>query len=174
MLIDNEPPQTPLQKKLSDTGKILGTAALVICGIIFIIGILQHLPPFDMFMTSVSLAVAAIPEGLPAIVTIMLALGVMRMSNHNAIVRNLPSVETLGSASVICSDKTGTLTENKMTVTSIYSKDKNLTVQLAALCCDSNGKNPTENAILNFAQSNGLNKTDIDKKYPRIAEIPFD
>jgi Ca2+-transporting ATPase len=174
MLIDNETPQTPLQKKLSDTGKILGIAALLICCVIFIIGILQHLPPFEMFMTSVSLAVAAIPEGLPAIVTIMLAIGLMRMSKHNAIVRNLPSVETLGSASVICSDKTGTLTENKMTATSIYSNDKKLTIRLAAMCCDADLKNPTERAIVEFAEKSGIDKTSLDKKYPRIDEIPFD
>lgn len=174
MLLDNETPQTPLQKKLSDTGKILGTAALLICCVIFIIGILQHLPPFDMFMTSVSLAVAAIPEGLPAIVTIMLAIGLMRMSKHNAIVRNLPSVETLGSASVICSDKTGTLTENKMTVTAMYSKDEKLMLRLAAMCSEANQKNPTERAILEIACENGIIKDSLDKKYPRTAEIPFD
>lgn len=174
MLIDNEAPQTPLQKKLSDTGKILGIAALFICCIIFIIGILKHLPPFDMFMTSVSLAVAAIPEGLPAIVTIMLAIGLMRMSKHNAIVRNLPSVETLGSAAVICSDKTGTLTENKMTVTEIFSEDERLTARLAAMCSDKSSKNPTERAILEYADRLGIDKTVLDEKHKRTAEIPFD
>ncbi|MCC8169293.1 MAG: cation-translocating P-type ATPase [Oscillospiraceae bacterium] len=174
MLIDNETPQTPLQKKLSDTGKILGITALLICCVIFVIGILHRLPPFDMFMTSVSLAVAAIPEGLPSIVTIMLAIGLMRMSKHNAIVRNLPSVETLGGASVICSDKTGTLTENKMSVTAMYSKDENHTLRLAALCSDADRKNPPECAILDFAAKNNIDKSAIDKKNPRCAEIPFD
>lgn len=174
MLIDNKTPQTPLQKKLANTGKVLGIAALLICCVIFIIGILKHLPPFDMFMTSVSLAVAAIPEGLPAIVTIMLAIGLMRMSKHNAIVRNLPSVETLGSASVICSDKTGTLTENKMTVTSLYSEDERLAIRLAAMCSDANSKNPTELAILEHAQKLGTDKAALDEKHKRIDEIPFD
>ncbi len=174
MLADNKTPQTPLQKKLADTGKLLGIAALLICCVIFIIGILKHLPPFDMFMTSVSLAVAAIPEGLPAIVTIMLAIGLMRMSKRNAIVRNLPSVETLGGASVICTDKTGTLTENKMTVTSVYSEDERLAVRLAAMCSDANSKNPTELAILAYAEKLGTSKATLDEKHKRIDEIPFD
>ena len=134
MLLTEEREQTPLQKKLADTGKTLGIAALAICLAVFVTGLFKHLPPLEMFMTAVSLAVAAIPEGLPAIVTIMLALGVMRMSGKNAIVRNLPSVETLGGASVICSDKTGTLTENKMTVTKIVSHDEPLLMQCCALC----------------------------------------
>lgn len=173
MLLSDEIQKTPLQKKLADTGKILGIGALAICFIIFALGIYKQLPPFEMFMTSVSLAVAAIPEGLPAIVTIMLAIGLMRMSGHNAIVRNLPSVETLGSASVICSDKTGTLTENKMTITEVYSEDETLTVRLAVMCSDADGKNPTENAILNYAQNLGIEKASLEKKFPRIAEIPF-
>lgn len=173
MLLDSETPQTPLQKRLADTGKTLGIAALLICCVIFLIGILKNLPPFDMFMTSVSLAIAAIPEGLPAIVTIMLAIGVMRMSKHNAIVRNLPSVETLGSASVICSDKTGTLTQNQMTVTDIYSKDETLALRLAAMCSDT-GENPTEKAIINAAAEKGILKSELDRKKPRISEIPFD
>ena len=113
-------PATPLQIKLEQTGKILGTLALAICTVVFCIGLFKNIPPLEIFMTSVSLAVAAIPEGLPAIVTIMLALGVQKMAKKNSIVRKLPSVETLGSASVICSDKTGTLTKNKMTVTKIH------------------------------------------------------
>lgn len=176
MLLTDEAPQTPLQEKLSDTGKTLGIAALAICLVIFIIGLIRSLPPFEMFMTAVSLAVAAIPEGLPAIVTIMLALGVMRMSKHNAIVRSLPSVETLGSASVICSDKTGTLTQNKMTVTTVYSENDKQLYRLAAMCCDtgSGHKSPTEAAILSAAAQQGLDKAALDKKYRRIDEIPFD
>ena len=126
LLLDGDTPKTPLQKKLADVGKTLGIAALSICFAVFLIGLFSHLDPLDMFMTAVSLAVAAIPEGLPAIVTIMLAIGVMKMSRENAIVRNLPSVETLGGATVICSDKTGTLTQNKMKVTSVYSRDLSL------------------------------------------------
>lgn len=176
MLLDDETPQTPLQLKLSDTGKTLGIAALFVCLFIFIVGLFRHLPPFDMFMTAVSLAVAAIPEGLPAIVTIMLAIGVMRMSKHNAIVRNLPSVETLGSASVICSDKTGTLTQNKMTVTSFYTYDEKKLIRLCSMCCDCDEghKSPTESAILAAAKKHGFDKSVLDKKYRRIDEIPFD
>ena len=176
MLLDDETPQTPLQLKLADTGKTLGIAALFVCLFIFIVGLFRHLPPFDMFMTAVSLAVAAIPEGLPAIVTIMLAIGVMRMSKHNAIVRNLPSVETLGSASVICSDKTGTLTQNKMTVTSFYTYDEKKLIRLCSMCCDCDEghKSPTESAILAAAKKHGFDKSVLDKKYRRIDEIPFD
>lgn len=176
MLLTDETEQTPLQKKLADTGKTLGIAALFICLVIFIVGLFQHLPPFDMFMTAVSLAVAAIPEGLPAIVTIMLAIGVMRMSKHNAIVRNLPSVETLGSASVICSDKTGTLTQNKMTVTTVYTQDEKMLYRLCMMCCDNDEghKSPTESALIDAAKKQGFDKESLDKKYRRIDEIPFD
>ncbi len=172
LILDAGQKETPLQKKLSEVGKNLGWIALFICGVIFFIGLFRRIPPFDMFLTSVSLAVAAIPEGLPAIVTIMLAIGVQRMAKQNAIIRNLPSVETLGSASVICSDKTGTLTENKMTVTKIAGSDK--TLFYAVLCSDPDSTNPTESAILSAAQKQGISKTDSDKKYPRISEIPFD
>jgi Ca2+-transporting ATPase len=176
MLLTDEDEQTPLQKKLADTGKTLGIAALFICLVIFVVGLFLHLPPFDMFMTAVSLAVAAIPEGLPAIVTIMLAIGVMRMSKHNAIIRNLPSVETLGGASVICSDKTGTLTQNKMTVSVTYTQDEKNLFKLCAMCCDSHDghKNPTESALLNAAKEHGFDKNELDKRYRRVDEIPFD
>jgi Ca2+-transporting ATPase len=112
--------KTPLQKRLESLGKILGIAALGVCGLIFAVGVINGKDFFDMFFISVSLAVAAIPEGLPAIVTIVLAIGVQRMAKRNAIIRRLPAVETLGSATVICSDKTGTLTQNKMTVKQLY------------------------------------------------------
>ncbi len=176
MLMSGESERTPLQKKLADTGKTLGIAALAICLAVFIMGLALHLPPFDMFMTAVSLAVAAIPEGLPAIVTIMLAIGVMRMSTHNAIVRNLPSVETLGSASVICSDKTGTLTQNKMTVTAVYAADEKLLHKLCMMCSDASDahKDPTEDALVAAAKKQGFDKAALDKKYRRVAEIPFD
>lgn len=179
LILSADEKQTPLQKKLAQVGKILGGSALAICAIIFLLGLWKGLPPFDMFMTSVSLAVAAIPEGLPAIVTIMLAIGVQRMVRRGAIIRHLPSVETLGSASVICTDKTGTLTQNKMKVTRLSAPDEILALQLVALCCDAQGSdatpqaNPTENALVDAALSSGVKKADMDKRYPRIDEIPF-
>ena len=113
MIITDDAPQTPIQKKLEEVGKTLGIVCLIICVAIFLIGIIKHIEISEMFMTSIGLAVAAIPEGLPAIVTIMLSIGVTKMAKQNAIIRKLPAVETLGSSSVICSDKTGTLTQNK-------------------------------------------------------------
>ena len=166
---------TPLQKRLASTGKTLGVSALFICGIIFLIGMAQKIPPIEMFMTSVSLAVAAIPEGLPAIVTILLALGVVRMSSHNAIVRNLPSVETLGCATVICTDKTGTLTQNKMKVSQIKTHDLSLLLKLATLCTeDGQYVNPTDRAILDKAESYGINTDAYRKSYKKTARVPFD
>lgn len=191
MIMDDETPETPLQKRLARTGKALGIAALGICIAIFLLGTLQGRELFDMFMTSVSLAVAAIPEGLPAIVTIMLSLGVQRMARKNAIIRKLPAVETLGSATFICSDKTGTLTQNVMTVTHIASMkgiepENNVfgkqLLEYAALCNDaylSNGSSevigePTEKALLVATIRNGYEKNTLDKKHPRVREIPFD
>jgi Ca2+-transporting ATPase len=193
LIMEDETPMTPLQKRLAKTGKVLGIAAVLICLLIFIMGLFKHLPVFDMFMTSVSLAVAAIPEGLPAIVTIMLSLGVQRMAKKNAVIRKLPAVETLGSASVICSDKTGTLTQNVMTVTdlcSINGKEKlnsefgSFLLSHAALCSDAilqidnkkavvNGE-PTEKALVMAAYHSGANKSELDSLYQRIHEIPFD
>ena len=185
-----ETPETPLQKRLDNTGKVLGIAALAVCGLIFILGIIQHVDILDSFMLAVSLAVAAVPEGLPAIVTIVLALGVQRMVKKNAVVRKLPAVETLGSATVICSDKTGTLTQNKMTVQEyaggggkeISPRSKARILTYGALCtnCEINGidgtvqGDPTENAIVNAALSAGLSKTEAQQRLPRIHEIPFD
>lgn len=121
MISEVEDSETPLQKKLNGLGKTLGIVALAICAVIFVVGMLYGKAPLNMFMTAVSLAVAAIPEGLAAVSTIVLAIGVQRMVKRNAIVKKLPAVETLGSASVICSDKTGTLTQNKMTVKKIFT-----------------------------------------------------
>ncbi len=164
LIISDEGGKTPLQERLADIGKMLGISALSICGVIFVMGFFRSLPLFEMFMTSVSLAVAAIPEGLPAIVTIVLAIGVMRMSSKNAIIRKLPAVETLGSASVICSDKTGTLTQNKMSVVEIACDERRHALKLAAQCC--NGSDPTERAILAAAGS--------VEAVERVLEIPFD
>lgn len=194
MLGTQEKEMTPLQKKLAQLGKILGIGAIMISIVIFLIGFFQGREPIDMFLIAVSLAVAAIPEGLPAIVTIVLALGVQRMIKRNAIVRKLPAVETLGAVSVICSDKTGTLTQNKMTVTNIYVNKKRVPMnQLTIndqtekrlmeniiLCNDAIATeeertgDPTEIALVEAAQKVGYDQKQINKTHPRIFEIPFD
>ena len=181
MIIEEESPETPIQKKLSEVGKTLGVVCLIICAIIYVIGILKRIEPVEMFMTSVGLAVAAIPEGLPAIVTIMLSIGVTRMAKKNSIIRKLPAVETLGCSNVICSDKTGTLTQNKMTVVKTVSDDKELLLKLGCMCTDCNIKDgiegvgePTEVAIVNKALSEGINKNELYSKMKRVSEIPFD
>ena len=184
MIIKDDAPETPIQKKLGEVGKVLGFVCLAICAIIFVIGILKNIDPIEMFMTSVGLAVAAIPEGLPAIVTIMLSIGVTKMANKNSIIRKLPAVETLGSSSVICSDKTGTLTQNKMEVVKTYSDNETLLLELGSMCTDctihtENGKqtvfgDPTEKAIVERAILKGIDKVDLYKKMPRVGEIPFD
>ena len=184
MIIKEESPETPIQKKLSEVGKILGLVCLGICLVIFIIGIIKKIEPIEMFMTSVGLAVAAIPEGLPAIVTIMLSIGVTKMAKKNSIIRKLPAVETLGSSSVICSDKTGTLTQNKMTVVKTYSDNKKILLELGCMCTDciiqeENGVQiatgeATELAIVNYALDEKINKVDLYRKMPRIDDIPFD
>ena len=181
MIIENESPETPIQRKLGQVGKVLGVACLVICIIIFIIGIIKKIEPIEMFMTSVGLAVAAIPEGLPAIVTIVLSIGITKMAKKNSIIRKLPAVETLGSSNVICSDKTGTLTQNKMKVVEIYSKDVNKTIEYGSLCtdCEITEKNeitgdPTEKAIVEKAIELGKDKKILQEEFPRINEISFD
>lgn len=173
LIADEDDEPTPLQKKLSQTGKYLGIGALIICAVIFVMGILKRLPPFSMFLTSVSLAVAAIPEGLPAVVTVVLAMGVQRMAKKKAIVKHLSAVESLGGATVICADKTGTLTENKMTVTEVSADDIIQLFEMAVLCCDS-GTNPTEKAILDEAARHGIIQDEKCRHFPRICEIPFD
>ena len=190
MIISDKTPETPIQKKLGEVGKILGLGCLFICLLIFIIGLIKKIEPVEMFMTSVGLAVAAIPEGLPAIVTIMLSIGVTKMAKKNAIIRKLPAVETLGSSSVICSDKTGTLTKNKMKVVEIYDINKSNSnseyiIELATMCTDSEivsnnegimeaDGEPTENAIVNEGLKFGKNKNELYTKMQRIGEIPFD
>ena len=184
MIIKEKAPETPIQKKLSEVGKILGLVCLAICAIIFIIGILKKINPIEMFMTAVGLAVAAIPEGLPAIVTIMLSIGVTKMAKKNSIIRRLPAVETLGSSSVICSDKTGTLTQNKMTVVKTFTSDEKFLLELGTMCTDcliqeQNGipiasGEPTELAIVNKALDLNINKVNLYRQMPRIDEIPFD
>ena len=198
-LINNEEEsETPLQEKLGELGKYLGYMCLAACAIVFVVGLLDGMSPLKIFMIAVSLAVSAIPEGLPAIVTIVLSIGVKRMAERNAIVRTLPAVETLGSASVICSDKTGTLTQNRMTLTKVWcegekdmedvsadnsEKAKKL-MMYGTLCSDGsvvfleNGEkhigDPTETSIVLAAHRNGMPKDELNRKYPRVAEIPFD
>ncbi|MBQ2945075.1 MAG: calcium-translocating P-type ATPase, PMCA-type [Clostridia bacterium] len=198
LLDDEGESQTPLQKKLAQLGKYLGIVALVACAIIFVVGLVSGTHPMEIFMIAVSLAVSAIPEGLPVIVTIVLSIGVQRMVKKNALIRRLPAVETLGSASIICSDKTGTLTQNRMTLVKAYldggADTEDITdgnsdaikklLCYGALCCDGSvvfedGKeqhigDPTETAIVFAAHRNGLPKEEINAKYPRIAGIPFD
>ena len=185
MIINEETPETPIQKKLGEVGKILAIACLVICVFIFVIGIFKKIPIIEMFMTSVGLAVAAIPEGLPAIVTIMLSIGVTKMAKKNAIIRKLPAVETLGASSVICSDKTGTLTQNKMTVVEIRNatgkmNDKNVALELATMCTDTVVSKsevigePTEVALTTAAVNEKLYKEILYTNMPRINEISFD
>lgn len=194
MLDDGENELTPLQKKLEELGKALGIMAIGICVVMFIVGILQGRQITDMFMISISLAVAAIPEGLAAIVTIVLALGVQRMIKKNAIIRKLPSVETLGSVNIICSDKTGTLTQNKMTVVKYYVNNElksaeNLNINNAGekllldnivLCNDATSTeksktgDPTEIALLDLGNMHKVYKEDLDKAHIRVNEVPFD
>ena len=190
LLSGEEETQTPLQKKLASLGKILGFVALGACAIIFVVGLLNGIDVLEIFMTSVSLAVSAIPEGLPAIVTIVLSIGVQRMVKKNAIIRRLPAVETLGSASVICSDKTGTLTQKAYldgAAEIIDSGDAaaRTLVRTAALCCDgavtfeADGTvthigDPTETAIVFAAHQFGDTKETLGAAFPRLAELPFD
>lgn len=201
MIESQEDMKTPLQKRLEVLGKTLGLAALAICGLIFLVGVLYGKGVFQMFMTSVSLAVAAIPEGLPAIVTIVLAIGVQRMAKRKAIIRKLPSVETLGSATVICSDKTGTLTQNKMTVERVFANGSlidvkdlqgkkdldshiDLLVTIGMLCNDTKIKweegkaelvgDPTETALVDLGLTLGLDRAQKEKDLVRLDEIPFD
>ncbi|WMJ82366.1 calcium-translocating P-type ATPase, PMCA-type [Clostridium sp. MB40-C1] len=194
LLTESKKELTPLQKKLEQLGKILGLAAVGICAVIFIIGMLQKRDLFEMFITAISLAVAAVPEGLPAIVTIVLALGVQRMIKQNAIIRKLPAVETLGSVNIICSDKTGTLTQNKMTVTKFFVHNyldnienldasnpvQRLLLENLILCNDatysekSKTGDPTEIALLDAGIKFNIFKDELEKTHSRINEIPFD
>jgi len=194
--------ETPMSRRLAQLGKVLGIAALIICGVIFLVGVLYGNSVMSMFMTAVSLAVAAIPEGLPAVSTIVLAIGVQRLVKKNAIIRTLPSVETLGSATVICSDKTGTLTQNRMTVVETWvngkgkeidrkskfsglSEEEKKLISVSLLCADAQMRkdddggykftgDPTETALLDFGVLAGFKKDELEMKHRRVAEIPFD
>ncbi|MFR2965621.1 MAG: cation-translocating P-type ATPase [Anaerovoracaceae bacterium] len=179
--------KTPLQIKLSQLSKVLTVLVLVICAVIFGVSLLRADSLngeviLDVFMVAVSLAVAAIPEGLAAVVTIVLSIGVTNMSKRNAIIRKLTAVETLGCAQIICSDKTGTLTQNKMTVVDYYGDDEKLLAQAMALCCDAKIEQgdteatgePTECALVNYAFKLDIDKKAVEEKLPRVEEVPFD
>ncbi len=196
MMQKEDDTETPLKKRLGMLGKVMGLAVLAICAVIFLVGMFYERDPFSMFFIAVSLAVAAIPEGLPAIATIVLAIGVQRMVEKNAIIRTLPAVETLGSATVICSDKTGTLTQNRMTVEQIaaggsllpfktslsqWNDSYGLLTEGVVLCNDSQIKkdgglvgDPTETALLDMGLLAGLDKEKLVAALPRVAEVPFD
>jgi len=197
LLNDNTAQKTPLQIRLNQLGKRISFIALTAAALVFIIGELQGEPLLEMFMTSISLAVAAVPETLTVIVTLTLAYGVQKMAKKHAIIRQLPAVETLGTANVICSDKTGTLTQNKMRVRRVWSKEDEVTdvedsmtnsameiLKMAALCTDVTVEkendelivkgNPTEAAIVRAVEENYHTKEELEEKYPRVAELPFD
>lgn len=179
-MIQEEEGKTPLQKKIVGLGKTLGIIALLVCSFIFVLQLLQNIPVVQTFMIAVSLAVASVPEGLPAILTLTLALGMQKMAKSNAIVRKLLAVETLGSCTVICTDKTGTLTENKMTVRETRVNAPQRVFEISALCNNahiSDGRvigDPTDRALLVYAEKNGYSKKELEKKYPRVFEIPLD
>ncbi|MCR1944976.1 calcium-translocating P-type ATPase, PMCA-type [Enterococcus gallinarum] len=187
MLISEDDNTTPLQRKMAEISKLLSIICLGICVLMFIVGLLYSRPILEIFMMAVSLGVAAIPEGLAAIVTIVLALGVQRLVKRHAIVKKLPAVETLGAASVICSDKTGTLTQNKMTVVETFvhgSATPQQLLAIGALCNDSKltvndsefqvTGDPTETAFVSKAYEEKLDKNELEANMPRVAEIPFD
>jgi Ca2+-transporting ATPase len=195
LLGNGDQSKTPMQKRLANFGKRLAVAALAICSLVFLIGVIRGEPLLLMFMTAVSLAVAAIPEALPAVVTISLALGAHKMVKQHALIRRLPAVETLGSVTFICSDKTGTLTQNKMCVTALYADQQhyknipvanqqspwNILLQALTLSNDAHldrhGKaqgEPTEAALLHAATEAGWDKTTLQHTMPRVKELPFD
>ena len=189
-LAQAEDEQTPLQIKLNQLSKILSILVLGICVFIFAFDIVRTIAVgekvgFDnalgFFMVAVSLAVAAIPEGLAAVVTIVLSIGVTKMSKRNAVIRKLTAVETLGCTQIICSDKTGTLTQNKMTVVEYKGDDEKLLATAMALCCDAELQEdgsvkgePTEAALVAYADTLGLKKYELEEKFPRVGEAPFD
>ena len=181
--------ETPLQKRLSDLGKVLSLTAVFLCALLFVLAVVQKRDVMEMLITAISLAVAAVPEGLPAVVTIVLALSVTRMVKAGTIVRRLPSVETLGAVSVVCSDKTGTLTKNEMTVTACYldgkireapaieyGKTGSRLLTCFSLCNDATEEtgDPTETALLRFAAAGGVRKEREEREKPRQGELPFD
>ncbi|MDO5848256.1 MAG: calcium-translocating P-type ATPase, PMCA-type [Methanobrevibacter sp.] len=179
-MIQGEETETPLQKKIDKLGKVLAAIAIVVCAFVFVVGFLRGIPLAENFMTAVSLAVAAIPEGLPAVLTLTLALGMQHMAKSHAIVRKLLAVETLGSCTIVCSDKTGTLTENKMTVRAEKVLDGEMLNLISCLCVNSSkqdGKiigDPTDGAIMEYGEKHNYLRSDFERKNPRVKEIPLD
>ena len=179
-MIQVEDEKTPLQDRIHSLGKLMGLIALVVCTGIFALQFVKGVPIVENFMTAVSLAVAAVPEGLPAIMTLTLALGMQRMARRNAVVRKLLAVETLGSCTTICTDKTGTLTKNKMTVRETSIKSSEMAFTISALCNNSHiseGKvigDPTDGAILMYAEENGYKRDELEKNHARLYELPLD
>lgn len=182
-----EEEQTPLQKKMSELSKVLTKIVIAISVFVLILGVVRHgaftgKAVLDTFLTAIALAVAAIPEGLPAVVTVILSIGVISMAKRHALIRKLTAVEALGCTQVICSDKTGTLTQNKMTVVDIYTDNEELLITAMALCNDSKIEEddeyakgePTENALVEYAKKQGILKSKIEEEKPRIGEVPFD
>ena len=186
LLLDGPEVRTPLQKKMGEISKTLSFVCLCVCGVMFGVGIMQGKDLLYMFLTAVSLAVAAIPEGLPAIVSIVLAMGVQRMAKRGAIIKRLPAVETLGCAGVICSDKTGTLTQNRMTVVELWTPggDRDLALSVGALCSEARLErteqgvqalgDSTEGALVLAAARAGMDKDGLERDWPRVGEVPFD
>ena len=184
LLLEQERGESPLQRRMGEVSRGLSVLCLGVCGVMFILGLAQGKPVLEMLLTAVSLAVAAIPEGLAAVVTIVLALGVQRLADRGAIVKKLPAVETLGCAGVICSDKTGTLTQNKMTVEKLWVLDdkmEKMALTAGALCNDGvlleHGQvraEPTEGALLTAAVQEGMDLNQLQSQYRRVGEIPFD
>lgn len=177
MISQAEEELTPLQRRLGDLGKVLSILSLILCGLLFVIAMYQKKDIMEMLLVAISLAVAAVPEGLPAVVTICLALSVTKMVKANSIIRKLPSVETLGAVSVVCSDKTGTLTLNRMTVEECFGDGEDLFHGMM-LCNDSElqGRlgDPTELALLEYSQRKGYDKKELDERMPRLSELSFD
>ena len=179
-LVQEESGETPLQKRVEKLGKTLSIIAIIVCILVFIMELLKGMALVETFMTAVSLAVAAIPEGLPAVLTLTLALGMQQMAKSDAIVKRLLSVETLGSCTIICSDKTGTLTENKMTVKDSYFSNKDKTLLIGALCNNATINNEevigdqTDGAILKFCHDNSYFRNELESEFERIDEIPLD
>lgn len=179
-MIQGKDQKTPLQERIHGLGKLMGLIAIIVCAGVFTLQLFKGIPLVTNFLTAVSLAVAAVPEGLPAIMTLTLALGMQKMAKSNAIIRKLLAVETLGSCTTICTDKTGTLTKNKMTVHKTKITSPEIAFKIAALCNNSNISNgkvigdPTDGAMLVYADKNGYNRKELEIKYKRIFEIPLD